>query len=60
VVTVSVGVGVDTTGLGLEFIEGDGGESGHFVDNYERKDRSAYDYESFERVNIPGASWIFS
>jgi hypothetical protein len=33
VVTVSVRVGVNTTGLGLEFIEGDGGEGGHFVNN---------------------------
>jgi hypothetical protein len=30
---VLVRVGVDTSGLGLEFIEGDGGEGGHFVDN---------------------------
>lgn len=33
VVTVLVGVGVDTTSLGLEFVEGDSGEGGHFVDN---------------------------
>lgn len=30
---VLVRVGVDTSGLGLEFVEGDGGEGGHLVNN---------------------------